>query len=234
MTTSFTLAQYKSWVRGRLPGLTLADALLTDIADSVNKELCLAAEWPFLERTYTGTAASGYREFDLQASISTLLVPMGLQLISPDSYAIYPEYKSWRQLYREYPDPDQLSASRPWLWSVFGSTLILGPAKTDQIYTFRLPYVIEPSSITTDSQTLDIPDAFKEVVIVAMMIRALKSKNKYNQAQVLQQDFDGGDPDGGSGLLGQMKKRLLVRQTSEPPRINTGRTNPRYRDPFDA
>jgi len=230
MTTSYTVAQYKAWVRGRLPGLTLADALLLDVISSANRDICNGEPWPFLERSFEGTAASGNREFDLQATISTFQVPLGLKLTAPDSSAVSVRYMTWQEYYRLYPDPDQLTATRPWMWSLYGTTLIIGPAKLDQTYTFRLPYIKEPTPLTADADVVDIPDAFAEVLIVAGKVRALKSKRKYNEAQVEQQEYDGGD--GTGGLLGNMKRRLVARQDGEVVEMGNGYQSVIPRDPY--
>jgi hypothetical protein len=223
MTTSYKLSQYKGWVRDRLPGLTLADSLLTEIANAVNREICNAEPWPFKEQTFSGTAASGTREYDLSITVSTLQLPRGLQLTDPDSSAVSVKYMPYQRFYQLYPDPDQLTATRPWLWSIIGSILIIGPAKMDQTYTFRLPYIKEPTPLTADGNVVDVPDAFAEVFITGMMYRAYQSKRKFNQAQVIRQDYDGADDKHNGGLFGDMKRRLLVRQDGELTEVGHGR-----------
>lgn len=223
MVTSYTVAQYKSWVRDRMPGITLADSLLTEIASSTNREICNAAAWPFKESSFVGTVSAGQRTFDLQSTITTFQLPMGLQLTDPNNSAVDVKYMSWQRFNQLYPDPDQLTATRPWMWSIFGTTLIIGPAKVDQTYTFSLPYLKEPTPLTADATVVDVPDAFAEVMITGMMYRAYQAKRKFNQAQVIRQDYDGGDENHNRGLLGDMKRRLLIRQDGELVEMGHGR-----------
>ncbi len=221
MVTTYTVAQYKTWLRGRRRGINFEDALLTDAINSTNREICNAAVWPFMETEFVGTAASGTRSYALNTTITNYQLALGLQLTDPNNKAVDVGYLTWREWDELYPDPGQLTAATPSKWTLFGSTLFIGPANMDQTYTFRLPYLKEPTDLTADATVVDVPDAFAEVLITGALYRAMLAKGKGNIAQLIRQDYDGGDDNHNKGLFGDMKNRLLPRQKGQIRRMRT-------------
>jgi hypothetical protein len=211
MLATYAVSDASSTVLGRLGDSSFSPALLLEFADNANSWLCNAAEWPFMEKTYTGTAASGNIFFDLQTTATDYQLPISISLNAPDASATPVTYKQHRDFFEEYPDPTALTAARPSIWSMFGTTLILGPAPLDQTYTFQLLYLKEPTPLTGDTSVFNVPNAFRELLILGMLGRAQATNDQYDLSQLTFQEFD--------IQYAMMEKRLLKRQSGTSPRM---------------
>jgi hypothetical protein len=190
MLKTYTVSQANSAVLARLGDTSFSSTTLLQFANDVNREVCNAVEWPFMERSFTGTAASGNVFFDLQTTITNFQLPIALQLNAPDASAVAVRYWPHERFYREYPDPTGLASARPSMWSMFGTTLIIGPRPLDQTYTFQLLYLAEPTTLTGNDSVFDIPNAFSEVAVLGMLSRAQMVNDQYDLAQVTAQEYD--------------------------------------------
>ncbi len=221
MLATYTVGAAESIVLGRLGDSSFSTAYLLQFANDVNRWLCNAAEWPFMETTYTGTAGSGDLFFDLQTSVTNFQLPISIQVNDPDNRAVSMKYMAHRDFFELYPDPTAANEAAPNLWSMFGTTLILGPARLNGTYTFQLLYIKEPTELTTTTGatgTFDVPNAFSELVVLGMLARAQATNDQYDLAQVTAQEFD--------IQFGMMQRRLLKRQSGTSPRMGRRGTRP--------
>lgn len=211
MVISFTLSQYRTWTLNRLDDASFDSSKLTQFANDTNREICNTYEWPFMKTatspTSTSTATNSYP--------SDLQVPINLTLTAPSGKEVYLPPKSYEWYDQQYPDPSTLTAATPEFWVPWGATFILGPAALDQAYTYVLRYIKEPTTASADASTLNVPDAFSELVVLGMLSRAHMANDNYDLAQVIRQEFD--------IQLERMARRLLPRQRGESPRMSTGR-----------
>lgn len=217
MLQTYTVGEANTAVLARLGDTSFSTTTLLQFANDVNRDICNAAELPFMETSYTGTAASGNVFFDLQSTVTNFQLPISLQINAPNASAVSVAYMQHRKYFEENPDPTALTAAAPRVWSMHGTTLILGTAPLDQTYTFQLLYIKEPTVLTTTSGatgTFDVPNAFSELVILGMLARAQMANDQYDLSQVTQQDFE--------IKFDAMKKRLLRRQSGASPRMGQG------------
>lgn len=216
MRTTYLASQYITYAQGRLGDYSYDYDTLFRALEDVNREICNEAQWPFMETTFNGTVTIGEVYYDLQDTIEDFQVPISLQLTSPDGNAVPMKYVPYQKFDHDYPDPTALTRTVPSIWTIFGSTLIIGPAPVNAAYVFRLPYLKEPLSDLTDDHTINVPDAFREVVVLGMVIRAKYADQKFSQAQALTiSEF--------VPKYDAMKKRLLTRQSGQPFQMGSGR-----------
>lgn len=216
MVTNYTVTQYEQETQRRLGDMSFNGSMLLKFAEDVNRDICNSQPWPFMEKWFDGAITIGDIYYDLNASVTDLQVPINFQLTSPNASAGHMRYFPHQKFSRDYPDPTALTRARPWLWSYFGSTLIVGPAPADQAYTFRLGYIKEPVTVASDTDVLDVPNSFREVVVLGMYSRALYSNDEFNKAQIVEQDYD--------IALQKMVRRLSMRQLGQPTEMGSGRT----------
>lgn len=211
---TITVAQYKTAVRNRLDDTSFDGAYLTQFALDTNRELCNSERWRFMESTFVGVVTTNLVTYalptDYQAAVD-------LALIDPDGSARYLNYMPFEAFDMAYPDPMQLTAATPSVWTSYGNNLTIGPAKPDQGYTLSLRYYKTPVATITDASTLDVPDEFSELIVLGMLKRALMTNDNYDQAQIIQQEID--------EQKAAMKDRLMTRQYGDSIRMNVGRNS---------
>lgn len=211
MLATYSVSAAQSIVLGRLGDTAFSPALLLQFANDVNRWICNGVEWPFMEGTYIGTAAASNVFFDLQTTVPDFQVPISFQLTSPDASAVPVKYMQHRDFFEQYPDPTALTVQAPSIWSIFGTTLVIGPARLDQTYTFQMLYTKEPTELTSPSSIFNIPNAFSELAVLGMLSRAQAVNDQYDLAQITAGEFD--------IQFGMMQTRLLKRQSGASPRM---------------
>ena len=121
------------------------------------------------------------------------------------------------EFFRDTPDPAAASSAHPYNYTLFGNDLIFA-GNPDQEYTLRLQYIADPATISADDDTLDVPDAFRELVVLGMYRRALLHDDHFDQAQaILINEYE--------PLYQKLRRRYLPRQTGELLTMGNSRNN---------
>lgn len=212
MPATFLISQYQGWTRTKLNRTSYDGTKLLQFADEANKEICNDRIWRFLEKTFSGTIQAGITDYQLPADYQAAI---NFLVTDPDNKAIPMEYRPFELWDQDFPDPTALTASAPTLWTVFGDSLIVGPAAPDQEYTLRLRYIKTPKNITQVTDTPDVTDDFSELLTLGMYRRALLASDNFNQAQVIYQEWQ--------DKMDNMQERLQSRQIGAPVRMGNGR-----------
>lgn len=212
MANTILVSTYKTWVKNRLGDTSFDSSILTQFANDTNREICDLADWPFKETAFQGTVDGTSAIYDFQSDCQSLI---NLILVDPNNNAVFLKYIQYKEFDQLYPDPTALTPAQPTIWTTFGSTFQVGPAKPDQTYTLLQRYIKNPTTITTDSETVDVPDEFSEVFTLGMLRRAQATNDQYDLAQLTSQEFD--------IQIERMKQRLLRRQTGELARMGRSR-----------
>lgn len=221
MANTLTIATYQTRARTKLNRSSYDSTKLIQFADEANKEICNNRRWRFMESAFSGQITINSTNYDLPSDYQAAI---NLTLTDPDANAIFLHYMPYEVFDQKWPDPTALAAATPSVWSVYGSSLIIGPAKPDQAYTLRMRYLKNPKEITQTSDTPDIPDDFAELLVLGMYRRALEASDNFNQAQVIYQEW--------LDLMDQMDNRLQSRQYGEPVRMGNGRMKRGSYDPW--
>lgn len=221
MANTLTIATYQARTRIKLNRSSYDSTKLIQFADEANKEICNNRRWRFMEATFSGTITTNYNTYDLPTDFQAAI---NLTLTDPDLNAIFMRYVPYEIFDQMYPDPTALTAATPEIWSIFGTSMIIGPAKPDQDYTLRMRYIKNPRDITATSDYPNVPDDFAELLVLGMYRRALEASDNFNQAQVVYQEW--------ADLMDQMDDRLMSRQYGEPTRMGNGRRKRGSNDPW--
>lgn len=208
MTTSILLSAYKTFVLNRLDDTSFNSAYLTQFANDENRDICNAARWPFMITTAPQTVTVGVASYAYQSNCQDMI---DLLVTDPDANEYPLHYIPFETFDRRYPDPSQLTKAPPTLWTTLGNTFIVGPAYPDKTYTLLQKYLKEPKTLAADTDTLDIPDAFAEVVTLGMLARAQMTND--------QNDLATNSLNVRAQMLKQMKYRLTLPPSAEPVQL---------------
>jgi hypothetical protein len=223
MANLITVASYKTAVRNRLDDTSFESAKLLQYLNDTNREICNFRLWPFMETSFTGTLDTTHNTYDAPADYQSFI---NLAINAPDASAEFISYLPYQEFDQRYPDPTAASASRPACWTTFNNSLVFGPGVPDQVYTLTLRYIKAATTVTSDTDVVDVPDSFSELVVLGMYKRALMTNDSFDQAQVVAQDFD--------ILMQSMAERMFTRQSGESAVLRTSRSNlgNGWRDPY--
>lgn len=210
---AYTPTNYNTFTRARLQNISVDDSVLLQFLNDANRDVSQpeGVILPFMRDIFIGTLTQGEIEYDLPDNCQT---PLDLVLTDPDGSAKYLEFMEYEEYRKKYPDPTAGTEDMPLVWTRFGSTFIVGPTPPDQAYTLEMPYIKNPTTVTAESTSIDVPDTWSEIVTLGMVYRVLKMRRRYDQAQVVAQDAD---------LLNQkMISRLVSSQLGVPTHVRSG------------
>lgn len=216
---TITVGQYNTWVRNKFGDPSYDDATLIQFAGDVNLEICNTVAWPFMETTFVGTITTTTNTYIPQADLQQRI---NFEVTSPTNRILFLDYMPYTEFLQRYPAPATLTAAQPSIWSTYGDNLIFGPSFPDQTYTVTEQYIKVPSVPSSDSSTLDVPDDFRELVVLGMYARALEAADQPDYAIAQYNHYE--------KMLTLMKTRRGIRQSGVPLVMQTRRSVLRLRD----
>lgn len=215
---TYTVSQYKNWTMTKLDDAAFNWGTLLQLLNDTNREICNSLPWSFMETTFVGTLTVNKNTYDLNATTPTIQQLLDFELTAPDASAIYVDYMPSPEFRQRYPNTSisAMTPHAPSVWTRFGNTLIFGPSAPDQTYTLTQHYLRVPTTLVNDTDTIDIPDDFSELVVLGMYARALELEDQVDYAATQRQIF--------TQQLGLMKTRYGQRQAGTPLQMQTRRS----------
>lgn len=175
--------------------------------------------WPFMVVNFVGTITTTAATYDWQTNCQDLI---NLLVIDPNNNALPLHYIPYEVFDRRYPDPAQLTKAPPTVWTKVGNTFTVGPALPNATYTLQQRYLKEPTTLTSDANLVDIPDAFSEIITLGVLARAQEVNDDYDLAQITWGKRN--------SYVKRMKKRLLLPPSGEAVSNDQGRRRDLWND----
>lgn len=124
--------------------------------------------WKFLEKTATAPTVSGQIDYDLPSDIDGRKVFGVLDRTNDITY----RYIDFDKFLRKAPDPSNMSGNS-YFYTIWSGNLKLFPVPNG-VWTFYVYYLKLMSSLADDSNTIEIPAKFDNVVIDGALRYAYK------------------------------------------------------------
>ena len=81
----------------------------------------------------------------------------------------------------EYPGYDSSTAAAIYRFTVFGNALRFS-SPVNAAYTLKLDYLRKPTQMTVGSDVCEVPDSYKELVIIGTLARVMERNEDYAEA----------------------------------------------------
>lgn len=203
---SYTLGQLVTDVRNKLDDTSFSSTLIKEFINDAQRYVVNKHRFKFMEGSYTQVTTIDDFDYDLQSDVDTIesiriTAPSGEERDITSGWVTYQEYDAL------YPDPTEVSSGTPYRWTVRNDDLLLFP-KPDAAYTLTIRYQKTPTALSADGDIPDIPERYKELLVLGALIRAHKFNDNYDLAQVEQAALD--------ELLLDTVARTYTRQTGRP------------------
>lgn len=210
---AYDLIGLRAEVRNRLDDESYDSGVLDQFINDTHRQVLNTYSFPFMEKEFSGTLLSGASTFQLPTDAQTVI---SFRLTAPDDAAGLLPYMAFRQFDETYPDPGSSNPGKPIVWTFINTDFKVHP-KTDQVYELDLRYLKIPTTLTGDTDVPDVPEEFKEILVLGAHQRALERDDAYNEAQVVEQKWD--------LLVEDMVRRLVTRQIGSPNIMRTSSMN---------
>jgi hypothetical protein len=98
--------------------------------------------------------------------------------------------KTWEQLFDLYPAPENLTTySQPHYWTEYANQIYFN-CPADLAYTLKQFYQKTPTELSADSDIPELPQNFREAIVLGAAYRCEEERDNYDIAAVVQNRFN--------------------------------------------
>jgi hypothetical protein len=185
---AYTLSQLVTDVRGKLDDTNFSSTLIKDFINDTQRYIVNKHHFKFMEDTYTQVLTIDDYEYALGADVEVIeslriTSPSGKEVDITDGYLTYIEFD------QKHPLPSEDDSNTPDSWTIREDQLFLYP-KPDAAYTLTIRYQKKPTTLSSDSDVPEVPERFKELLVLGALVRAHKYNDNYDIAQAEQATLD--------------------------------------------
>lgn len=172
------LSDVRQSIRSRLDDSQYDQATIDEAINFVQFSIFNEHAIRFMETTDDVYVSAGDTSADLPDDIQTLL---NVHLTSPQVYNLLTHYMEYGDFMKAYPGYATYTASQIYTWTDFaGAMRFAAPASTDAVIS--VDYMRVPALLINDSDVLDIPDNYKEMVVLGGLARCMERNEDYAEA----------------------------------------------------
>lgn len=185
---AYTLGQLVTDVRNKLDDSSFDSTLIKEFINDTQRYIVNKHYFKFMEGTYSSTLTIDSHSYDLPEAIGTV---EGFRITNPDGDEtdLTGNFMTFQEFDHRYPDPAREDNGKPWRWTIREDNFLVFP-KPDKAYTLDIRYIKDPTTLSDDSDVPDIPERFKELLVLGALSRAHKFNDNYDLAQVEQAALD--------------------------------------------
>lgn len=187
---SYNLLDLRSRVRTKIKDSSYPAATIDGFINDAIQEIADLYPWVFLQKVVQGALTVGDYTYEQQADHQSTIK---LVLIHPTTATSYWDLTDYRKPFEEffnlYPSPDALDNSQPVYWTEYGNQLYFN-CPSDLAYYLRQFYLKVPTELTADADAPDLPQNFREAIVLGASYRCEEERENYDIAGILQNRFN--------------------------------------------
>lgn len=181
---AYTLGQLVTDVRNKLDDSNFDATLIKEFINDAQRYLVNKHRFKFMEGTYSGDLTIDQFSYDLPsgvAEVETFRItdPANEEIDITGNYLNYKEFDS------QFPDVLADDNGEPHWWTIREGNFLVYP-KPDQAYTIDIRYQKDPTALSADADVPDVPERYKELLVLGALVRAHKFNDNYDLAQAEQ------------------------------------------------
>lgn len=187
---AYTVQTVITKTQRKLDNTSFDSATLIDYANDTERELFNRYRIPSVnEREATSiTTTNGSNALSGLPS-TTVNNYLSFRIYTPINYAMPIPYIEYEDVDLVYPNVGLLGTGPPIAWTIYNGTPVL-VNNADQTYTIRAKYLINPTELTSASDTPNVPQEYSELLVLGMYARALEHDDEFDKAAAARQQFD--------------------------------------------
>lgn len=163
-------------------------------------------ELPFQEKIFAGSVPQGEALFRLPSDVALV---QSFVLTAPDGEQreMSARYIAFRDFNKLFPAPMAAQVGDLSQWTLYGDNIMLS-SPTDKEYTLTLFYIKKPTALRDGTDVPEIPEEFRELLVLGAFKRIQERNEDYDQAAVIGQQYD--------DALNMLVSRYGFRQSNGP------------------
>lgn len=146
--------------------------------------------WKYFQKLVSGALTIGEHTYDQQTDHQTTSKLVLLNPATPTSNWDLTKYrKPWEEFFNIWPAPDTLDNSQPIYWTEYGNQIYFN-CPVDLAYLLRQFYQKIPDELTDDDSVPELPQNFREAIVLGASYRCEEERENYDYAAIVQNRFN--------------------------------------------
>lgn len=187
---AYNLLDLRSRVRVKIKDSSYSATTIDGFINDAITEIADLYPWVYFQKLVAGSLTVGDYTYEQQPDHQ---ITSKLILINPTgntSYWDITDYRMpWQDFFNAFPSPDSLDNAQPAYWTEYGNQLYFN-CPVDIAYTLRQFYQKVPTELVSDADIPELPQNFREAIVLGASYRCEEERDNYDIAGVLQNRFN--------------------------------------------
>lgn len=208
---AYTTGDLVSDIQTRISNTQFDASALKQFINDTQFSFATDSKWRFLFATQSYTLAADTADItDGSGLPSNLQVPERLRITTAGNEAVLTPV-NYDEFVNKYPAFENDDSGIPQYWYMRGDSIEVYPAP-DSTYAVKLEYFKTPTVLSADSDVPDLPQDFREAIVLGALQRAYKMDDDFDQAREMDDEM--------VALLTNLKRRYSYIPGNKVMRIN--------------
>lgn len=187
---SYNLLDLRTRVRKKIKDTSYAADTIDGFINDAIVEIADLYPWKYFQKVVSGALTVGEHTYEQQDDHQTTTK---LVLVHPtnttSSWDLTKYRKTWEKFFDIYPTPENLDNSQPVYWTEYGDQLYFN-CPANLAYILKQYYQKLPTELSADSDVPELPQNFREAIVLGASYRCEEERDNYDIAAVLQNRFN--------------------------------------------
>lgn len=214
---AYTLSDTVSRVQNRIKDTGFSTTTIKQYIDDAQNDVFNEYRLPFMQATQNYTLAAGTADITNGSGLPTNFVQaIDLYITTSGLESVLP-FKDISEVDRFNTDPADTTihaSNIPEFAYKYGESIFVYPAPA-AAYTVTLRYYKSPTELTADADVPEIPQEFRELLVVGAAYRVFQTKDNYDKAAILENKY--------MELLQKLVSRYSQTQVGQPTQMRINR-----------
>jgi len=181
---AYTLADLRTSVKNRIADPNFNNALIDEFINSEQREILGYYNLPFNRTQTQYTITQGSNTNTLPARHQKTI---GLRVIAPqnDDRDLSRYYLPWKRFKQTFREADYYSNTDLLYWSIYNNEIVFA-YNSDKTYTVEHDYITTVEDLVDDNDVPELPEEFREILIIGAMVRCYEVNDDNDIAQYQQ------------------------------------------------
>lgn len=214
---SYTLSDTVTRVQTRIKDTGFSSTTIKQFIDDAQNDIFNEYRLPFMEATQDYTLVAGAADITNGSGLPANFVQAIDLVVTTAGREYRIPFKDVKELDWTNPNPTSTTAypaNFPQFAYKYGTTIRVYPAP-DQAYTVTLRYYKRPAELDDDADVPDIPQEFRELLVVGAASRVMQVKDNFDKAAIYDNKY--------TELLQKMTARYSQTQVGQPTQMRINR-----------
>jgi len=187
---AYNLLDLRSRVRTKIKDSSYSATTIDGFVNDAITEIADLYPWLYFQKLISGALSIGEYTYAQQSdhqSTTKLVIIHPTETTS--NWDITKYYTPWQEFFESSPAPDTQSNAQPLYWTEYGNQIYF-QQPVDLAYTLRQYYQKTPTEVSADIDVPELPQNFREAIVLGASYRCEEERGNYDIAGVLQNRFN--------------------------------------------